>query len=93
MLIKVGTGLAFVVLAIVVQHGYAKAEPKGWRCAYSIYGPFDTRQGPVTYSCYGTSLTNTRARMKARCRALNSYDCQSGPCFPLEVAPGKSCER
>ena len=33
MLIKVGTGLAFVVLAIVVQHGYAEAEPKGWRCA------------------------------------------------------------
>ena len=93
MLIKVGAGLAFVVLAIVVQRGYAEAAPKGWRCQYSIYGPFDRRRGPVFYSCYGTSLPNTRERMKARCRALDSYDCQSGPCFPLEYAPGKSCER
>ncbi len=90
---KICAGLSFVVLAVVVQPGYAEAEPKGWRCQYSIYGPFDRRRGPVFYSCYGASLNDTRRRMKARCRVLDTYDCQSGPCFPLEYTPGQSCER
>jgi hypothetical protein len=91
--IKLGAGLLLLVLALAVQQGYAEAAPKGWKCQYSIYGPFDWRRGPRFYYCYGTSLPNTRERMKARCRALDVYECLPGPCFPLEFAPGKSCER
>lgn len=93
MLIKLGAALALIVLAVGMQPGAAEAEPSGWRCQYSIYGPFDRRRGPVTYNCYGASLTETRARMKARCRALDAYDCQAGACLPLQFAPARSCER
>lgn len=90
---NVSAGLSLTLLAIVAQHGYVQAAPKGWECRYSLYEPFDRRRSRSDYSCYGTSLPETRQRMKARCRALDFYDCLAGPCFPLEYAPGKSCER
>ena len=91
MLIKGMTVLLFFVFAVVIhtQHGSAQGEPRGWRCEYRIFE--GTSDSPRLYNCYGTHLTNTRARAKARCRG--NPLCNPGACLPLHFAPRHSCER
>jgi hypothetical protein len=77
------------MLAMAFLQGSAQAAPKGWQCGYAsqprpIYSP-------VYFTCYGKSLSETKARARAECRRLSS--CEASACLPLDSTPRRRCER
>ena len=77
------------MLVVAPLNGSAFAAPKGWKCGYAI-APISNRP-PIYYACYGTSLTETRARARAECGRLTR--CNTGACLPLEFTPQRTCGR
>jgi len=76
-----------VCICLSLQHCFAEAVAKGWRCEYRLED--GSHHGRHVYYCFGTNLNETRARAKERCSRYQY--CQTGACSPLDFAPGSSC--
>jgi hypothetical protein len=77
------------MLAMTIPHGGAQAAPKGWQCGYAVQPrPI---YSPVYFTCYGKSLSETKARARAKCRRLVS--CVANACLPLDFTLRRKCER
>jgi hypothetical protein len=77
------------MLAMAIPHGGAQAAPKGWQCGDAV-NPRGI-YSPIYFTCYGKSLSETKARARAECRRLSS--CVTNACLPLDFTPRMKCER